>query len=142
MKIFIGSDHAGYDLKEKILKKYENSFEFHDCGCNSNESVDYPDFAKEVAIRLKKNKDSFGILICGSGIGISIAANRFKGIRAALCTTEMHAKMSRLHNNANILALGSRLTKESDIYKILETFFKSSFEGNRHKHRINKIDKI
>ena len=142
MKIFIGSDHAGYDLKEKILKKYENSFEFHDCGCFSNESVDYPDFAKEVATFVKKNKDSYGILICGSGIGISIAANRFKGIRAALCTTEMHAKMSRLHNNANILALGSRLTKQSDIYKILETFFKSSFEGNRHEHRIDKIDKI
>ena len=142
MKIFIGSDHAGYDLKEKILKKYDSSFDFHNCGCYSNESVDYPDFAKEVVSCLQKNKDSFGILICGSGIGISIAANRFKGIRAALCTSVMHAKMSRLHNNANILALGSWLTEETDIFKILETFFKSPFEGDRHEHRINKIDKI
>ena len=142
MKIFIGSDLAGYDLKEKILKKYESSFNLYDCGCHSNESVDYADFAKEVAICVKKNKDSFGILICGSGIGISIAAIRFKGIRAALCSSETHAKMSRLHNNANIIALGSRLTRETDAFKILEVFFKTPFEGNRHENRINKIDKI
>ena len=127
-------------LKEKILKKYESSFNLYDCGCHSNESVDYPDFAKEVAICVKKNKDSFGILICGSGIGISIAANRFKGIRAALCSSETHAKMSRLHNNANILSIGARFVSDQEVEKVIELWLSTDFEEGRHKKRINKLD--
>ncbi|MAR14856.1 MAG: ribose 5-phosphate isomerase B [Candidatus Marinimicrobia bacterium] len=141
MKISIGSDHAGFELKQKIIQKY-SSFEFNDCGTFSNKSVDYPDFGHEVAKSLLNNNIDYGIVVCGSGIGISIAANRNKGIRAALCTSTEHAKLSRLHNDANVLALGSRLTNEKDIYAIIDIFFATSFEGGRHSDRIKKIDYI
>ena len=141
MKISIGSDHAGFELKQKIIKKY-SSFEFDDCGTFSNESVDYPDFGHKVANSVLSNNVDYGIVVCGSGIGISIAANRNKGIRAALCTSTEHAKLSRLHNDANVLALGSRLTSEKDIYAIIDIFFSTSFEGGRHGDRIKKIDYI
>ena len=141
MKISIGSDHAGFELKQKIIEKY-SSFEFDDCGTFSNESVDYPDFGHKVANSVLSNNVDFGIVVCGSGIGISIAANRNKGIRAALCTSTEHAKLSRLHNDANILALGSRLTDEKDIYDIIDIFLATSFEGGRHSDRIKKIDYI
>ena len=127
MKISIGSDHAGFELKQKIIQKY-SSFEFNDCGTFSNKSVDYPDFGHEVAKSLLNNNIDYGIVVCGSGIGISIAANRNKGIRAALCTSTEHAKLSRLHNDANVLALGSRLTNEKDIYAIIDIFFATSME--------------
>ena len=141
MKIFIGCDHAGYEMKQKIISKFKNDFDFEDCGCHSDTSVDYSDYAKNVTDKIKNKTNLYGILICGSGIGISIAANRIKSIRAALCTTTEHAKMSRLHNDANILALGSRLTEETTIFKIVKKFFSTPFEGGRHKLRINKIDK-
>ena len=141
MKISIGSDHAGFELKQKIIQKY-SSFEFNDCGTFSNKSVDYPDFGHEVAKSLLNNNIDYGIVVCGSGIGISIAANRSKGIRAALCTSAEHAKLSRLHNDANVLALGSRLTNEKYIYAIIDIFFATSFEGGRHSDRIKKIDYI
>ncbi len=141
MKISIGSDHAGFELKEKIINKY-SLFEFDDCGTFSDDSVDYPDYGHKVGSSLLNKNAKYGILICGSGIGISIAANRLKGIRAALCTSVEHARLSRLHNDANILALGSRLTSENDIYAIIDVFFNTDFEGGRHKDRINKIDNI
>jgi len=139
MKISIGSDHAGFELKQKIIEKY-SSFKFDDCGTFSNKSVDYPDFGHKVANSVLKANVDYGIVVCGSGIGISIAANRNKGIRAALCTSTEHAKLSRLHNDANVLALGSRLTNEKDVYAIIDIFLATSFEGGRHSDRIKKID--
>jgi len=141
MKISIGSDHAGFELKQKIIKKYP-SFDFDDCGTFSDKSVDYPDFGHKVANSILKGNAEYGIVVCGSGIGISIAANRNKGIRAALCTSVEHAELSRLHNDANVLALGARLTKERDIYSIIDIFFSTNFEGGRHSDRIKKIDYI
>ena len=141
MKISIGSDHAGFELKQKIIEKY-SSFKFDDCGTFSTKSVDYPDFGHKVANSVLSNNVDCGIVVCGSGIGISIAANRNKGIRAALCTSTEHAKLSRLHNDANVLALGSRLTDEKDIYAIIDIFLATPFEGGRHSDRIKKIDYI
>ena len=141
MEISIGSDHAGFTLKQKIIDRY-SSFKFNDCGTFSNDSVDYPDFGHKVASSILKNEVNYGIVVCGSGIGISIAANRNKGIRAALCTSVEHAKLSRLHNDANILALGSRLTREQDVFDIIDVFFNTDFEGGRHSDRIKKIDKV
>ena len=140
MKVSIGSDHAGFELKQRIIEKY-SSLDFNDCGTFSNDSVDYPDFGHKVANSILENQVDYGIVVCGSGIGISIAANRNKGIRAALCTSIAHAKLSRLHNDANVLALGSRLTSEEDIYDIIDVFFNTDFEGGRHGDRIKKIDK-
>ena len=142
MKLAIGCDHAGFELKEKIISKYSD-YDFIDCGSFSEESVDYPEFGHKVSLCvIDKNETNceYGIIICGSGIGISIAANKIGGIRAALCTSVEHAKLSRLHNNANILALGARLTKENLIYKIIDSFLETKFEGGRHQDRINKIE--
>ena len=141
MKVSIGSDHAGFELKQKIIEKY-SSFDFNDCGTFSNDSVDYPEFGHKVAHSILENEVDYGIVVCGSGIGISIAANRNKGVRAALCTSIDHAKLSRLHNDANILALGSRLTSEKDAYHIIDAFFSTNFEGGRHSDRIKKIDEV
>jgi len=142
MTIAIGCDHAGFDLKEKIISKYEK-INFIDCGTFSPESVDYPNFGHKVGLCVldENNKNcNLGIVICGSGIGISIAANKLKGIRAALCHTTEHAKLSRLHNDANILAIGSRLTNEVEVYSIIDSFLNTNFEGGRHQERINKIE--
>tara|TARA_B100000427_G_C15491124_1_gene587670 strand:+ start:907 stop:1338 length:432 start_codon:yes stop_codon:yes gene_type:complete len=142
MKIAIGCDHAGFDLKEEIISKY-TKYEFVDCGAFSINSVDYPEFGHKVGLCvLDSNQKSCskGIVICGSGIGISIAANKIKGIRAALCHTVEHARLSRLHNDANILALGSRLTEKKIIYEIIDSFLNTEFEGDRHQKRINKIE--
>ena len=141
-QIAIGCDHAGFKCKEEIIANYSN-YDFIDCGTFSEESVDYPDFGHKVGLLVsdKHKKDcKIGIVVCGSGIGISIAANKVKGIRAALCNTVEHAKLSRLHNDANILALGSRLTNQKKIFKIIETFLSTEFEGGRHKNRRDKID--
>ena len=142
MKIAIGCDHAGFDLKEEIISKY-TEYEFVDCGTFGINSVDYPEFGHKVGLCvLDSNQKSCskGIVICGSGIGISIAANKIKGIRAALCHTVEHARLSRLHNDANILALGSRLTEKKIIYEIIDSFLNTEFEGDRHQKRINKIE--
>tara|TARA_Y100000590_G_scaffold359727_1_gene415680 strand:+ start:363 stop:794 length:432 start_codon:yes stop_codon:yes gene_type:complete len=142
MKIAIGCDHAGYDLKEKI-KEYlseKQSFEILDIGTYSVDSVDYPSFGHKVGIEVVEKKVDSGIVICGSGIGISIAANKINGVRAALCTSEGHAEMSRKHNDANILALGSRMTKYEDVIKIVDVWFNTAFEGGRHLDRINKLE--
>jgi len=141
MKIAIGCDHAAYDVKTKVMNFLKNlNYEVIDFGAHSNESVDYPEFGHAVGEYISKNKADKGIVICGSGIGISIAANKIKGIRAALCSSVIHAELSRKHNDANILALGARLTKYDDIELIVQTWLDTSFDGGRHQDRINKIE--
>ena len=141
MKIAIGCDHAAFDEKNNLITHLENkNFLVKDFGCFSNDSVDYPDYARLVAKEIQKNNYDFGILICGSGIGISIAANRHRGIRAALCTSEFHAEMSRKHNDANIIALGARITPIDEMFSIISKFLDTEFEGGRHQNRIEKIE--
>tara|TARA_B110000014_G_C20025007_1_gene532025 strand:- start:1 stop:441 length:441 start_codon:yes stop_codon:yes gene_type:complete len=142
IKIAIGCDHAGFKCKEEIISRY-SKYDFIDCGTFSEDSVDYPDFGHKVGVLVSDNEIEdckIGIVVCGSGIGISIAANKIKGIRAALCNTVEHAKLSRLHNDANILALGARLTNQKVIFQIIEAFLSVEFEGGRHKNRRDKID--
>tara|TARA_Y100000748_G_scaffold285415_1_gene267937 strand:+ start:23 stop:448 length:426 start_codon:yes stop_codon:yes gene_type:complete len=139
-KIFISSDHAGFNLKEKIKKKFSKKYMFSDLGTNnSNISVNYPDFAHKLCKKVGANSKNMGILVCGSGMGMSMAANRHKKIRAAVCYSVKNTKLSRLHNNANIITLGSRLTKKNIAFKCIETFIKTKFEGGRHKKRVKKI---
>ncbi len=142
MKIAIGSDHGGYELKE-FLKAYLDGqkISYDDYGTNSLESVDYPDFGKKVAQAVLTKKYDFGIVICGTGIGISIAANKIKGIKAALVYNEETAKLAKEHNNANIIALGGRTTKPDDAIKIVNTFMKTTFE-QRHQKRLDKINQL
>tara|TARA_Y100000991_G_C21728606_1_gene245338 strand:- start:99 stop:527 length:429 start_codon:yes stop_codon:yes gene_type:complete len=139
-KIFLSSDHGGFKLKE-IVKGFliKNSIEFEDLGCTSLEPVDYPDYAKILSKKLKIENKSKGILICGTGIGISIAANRFLHIRAALCTTVEMASKSRKHNDANVLALGGRILEDKLALKIVKEFLFTEFEGGRHSLRVDKI---
>mgnify|MGYP001220491811 CR=1 FL=1 len=139
-RILIASDHAGFNLKEKIKKfLLKKGKKVLDLGTKNNNSVDYPDFAHLVAKKLKRNNYQFGVLICGSGVGMSITANKHKNIRAALCYTENAAKLSREHNNANIIALGARLTKVNVALKCVQTFLKTNFKGGRHLRRVKKI---
>ena len=142
MKIAIGCDHAAFAAKEKLIDFLNQNLghQVLDCGTDSNKSVDYPSYGKKVAHSVKNNKSDIGIVICGSGIGISIAANKVKGIRAALCTSVEHAIMSRKHNNANVLAMGSRFTSLDEMKTIVENWLKTEFEGGRHLDRINKIE--
>ena len=139
-KIFISSDHAGYNLKEAI-KFYldKKKYEYTDLGPNNNKRVDYPSYAHKVAKKVKINKNYVGILICGSGIGMNIAANRHKNIRAALCFNLKSTKLSRLHNDANIITLGSRLLKKKNVLNYINVFLNTKFEGGRHLKRIKKI---
>ncbi len=136
MQIAIASDHAGFKLKEFLTSKIINAI---DLGTSSEDSVDYPDYAKLIADHLNKNPDHFGILICGSGIGITMAANRYNHVRAALCRSVEDAQMSRLHNNANVLVLGGRVTDDKLSLDITETFLKTEFEGGRHQKRVDKM---
>ena len=139
-KIYIASDHAGYSLKEFLKKKLSNKFSFIDLGTNkASVSVNYPFFAHKLSKKVSKNVKNYGILICGSGLGMSMAANRHKNIRAALCYTVKNTKLSRLHNNSNVITLGSRLIKKNHALKLINVFFKTKFEGGRHKKRIRKI---
>ena len=139
-KIFISSDHAGYKLKEAI-KKYllGKKLTFMDLGPNNNTRVDYPDFAHKVAKKVKISKDNVGILVCGSGMGMNIAANRHKNIRAAQCFNLKSTKLSRLHNDANIITLGSRLISKKNALRFIGVFLNTKFEGGRHSKRIGKI---
>ena len=141
MRLAIGSDHAAFREKQ-ILIKYLNKLELKvlDFGTDSEDSVDYPIFAQKVAKSIINNIADRGIIICGSGIGISIAANRFKGIRAALCSSEFHAEMSRKHNDSNVLALGSRTTDIDLLKKIVKVWLETDFEGGRHQNRLNMLD--
>ena len=139
-KIFISSDHAGYNLKEQIKKKFSKKYKFQDLGTvNSKISVNYPHYAHKLCKKVANNNKNFGILVCGSGIGMSMAANRHKKIRAAVCYSVKNTKLSRLHNNANIITLGSRLTKKNTAFKCIEVFMNTKFEGGRHKKRVLKI---
>ena len=138
--IFISSDHAGYKLKEQI-KKYlhRKKIKFKDLGPYSIQSVDYPLYAHKVAREVKKNKKNIGILVCGSGTGMSITANKHKNIRAALCFNVKSTKLSRLHNDANVITLGARLLSKKNALSFVEIFLKTKFEGGRHLIRVKKI---
>ena len=138
--ICIASDHAGYNLKESIKTfLISKSVSIIDLGPNKNSSVDYPDYAKKVSKRVNSKKSDLGILVCGSGTGMAISANKTKGIRAAVCYNLKSTRLSRQHNDANIIALGSRLTKKNLSLKLISTFIKTKFEGGRHQKRIKKI---
>ena len=139
-KIVLASDHAGFELKEAIkrflIKKKKKVL---DLGTKSTNSVDYPDLAHILSKKMKKNGNMFGILVCGSGIGMDMAANKHKNIRAALCYNIKSTKLSRQHNNANVMTIGSRLTKKSVALRCVNTFIKTSFKGGRHLRRVKKI---
>ncbi len=141
MKIAIGSDHAGFALKQKIMEHFSDH-DFIDVGTHSEESCDYSDFAEAAALEVVQGKAQYGIVICGTGIGISIAANKVRGVRAALCCNEFMAEMSRRHNNANVLALAARVTGEGLALRIVEKWLISEFEAGRHARRVDKIGKI
>ncbi len=139
-KIFIASDHAGYNLKKEIIKKFSKKLIFEDLGSNnSNKSVDYSDYAHKLCRKVIKNKSNIGILVCGSGMGMTMAANKHKKIRAALCYSVKNVKLSRLHNDANVITLGGRLTSKKLAFKYLNAFLNTNFEGGRHKTRVRKI---
>ena len=143
MKISIASDHAAYNEKQEIIKYLlDKRLDILDLGTNSNESVDYPIFGQRVAESIINKKADRGIVICGTGIGISIAANRYKNIRATLCNTPEHAEMARKHNDSNVLALGGRTTSLDDLKSIVDVWLSTDFEGGRHQKRINLIEKV
>ena len=139
-KVLLASDHAGFKLKDKIkrflIKKGNIVL---DLGTKNTNSVDYPDYAHLLSKKMKKNKNQFGILICGSGIGMDMAANKHKNIRAALCYNIKSAKLSRQHNNANVMSIGARLIKKNIALMCVSTFLKTKFEGGRHIKRVKKI---
>ena len=139
-KISISSDHAGFKLKESIKNfLIKKKFLVLDLGPRDDRSVDYPDYAKKLAKNIISKKSDTGILVCGSGIGMAMSANRFKKIRAAVCYNAKSTKLSRSHNNANIIAIGSRLTNKNLALKLVMIFLKTKFDGGRHKRRTNKI---
>ena len=141
--IALGADHGGYEIKEAV-KKYleENGIEYKDFGTYSTDSVDYPRYAYPVAKAVSSKECELGILCCGTGIGISIAANKVKGIRAAVCTNEFCAEMTRRHNDANILCMGGRVITEKDAVEFTKIFLTTEFEGGRHQRRIDQIAAI
>ena len=139
-KIFISSDHAGFKLKETIKDYLRNKkVKFEDLGPKDDSSVDYPDYAHKVARKVKSRKSNVGILVCGSGTGMNIAANKHKNIRAAQCFNLKSTKLSRLHNDANIITLGSRLITKKNALKFVSVFLNTKFEGGRHSRRVKKI---
>ena len=139
-KLYIASDHAGFTLKEFVKKKLSKKIKFDDQGPDSDEiSVNYPDFAHKLCKKVSKNSSNMGILICGSGMGMAMAANRHKKIRAALCYSVENTKLSRLHNKANVITLGARLINKNTAMKCINTFLKTKFEGGRHLKRVKKI---
>lgn len=139
-KIALGADHGGYELKNILMNHLINrGYEVIDFGTNSAESVDYPNFAKAVGNSVTSGETHFGILVCGTGIGISIAANKIKGVRCALCTNTTMARLTREHNDANILALGGRIVGDVLAIEMVETFLTTKFEGGRHAKRVGLI---
>ena len=141
--IYIGSDHRGYKIKEAI-KEYldKTQLDYIDCGTDTEDRTDYPDFAKKVAENVQKDINNRGILICGTGIGMCIVANKFKGIRCALCYNKETAKYARLHNNSNILALCANDNTVEENLEIFKAWISTNFEGDRHQKRLNIIQKI
>jgi ribose 5-phosphate isomerase B len=143
MKIALGADHAGYELKDKIKQHLQQKgIEIQDQGTNSSESVDYPDFARLVGQFVSRRRVDLGILVCGSGIGMAIAANKVEGVRAANVSSEYEAQMSREHNDANVLALGARTLNLDQALAIVDTWLAASFAGGRHERRVEKIAQI
>ena len=139
-KIFISSDHAGFKLKEVIKTFLERKkINFQDLGPNNDYSVDYPDYAHKVARKVKVNKSHIGILVCGTGTGMNIAANKHKNIRAAQCFSLKTTKLSRLHNDANIITLGSKIISKKNAFNFISVFLKTKFDGGRHLRRVKKI---
>ena len=139
-KIFISSDHAGYILKEQIKRKFSKRYNFQDLGTyNLKISVNYPDYAHKLCKKVGNNSKNMGVLVCGSGIGMSMAANRHRKIRAAVCYSVKNTKLSRLHNNANIITLGSRVLSKKNALSCVGIFLNTKFEGGRHSKRIKKI---
>lgn len=140
MKIALGADHAGFEEKEKLKKTLDEiGVEYEDVGTYSTDSVDYPDFAQKVGEKVENGEAEQGILVCGSGIGVAIAANKMHGIRAAQAWNEETAKLARQHNNANVLTIGARVIPEEEIPKIVKAWFAADFEGGRHAGRVQKI---
>lgn len=143
MKIVLACDHGGLELKEEIKKHLnKNGYKIIDIGTHTKESVDYPDFGERAAVMVSEGEVDRGIVICGSGIGISIAANKVKGIRCALCTNEYMAKMSRLHNDSNMMALGNRVIGIGLAIDMVDIWIKTEFEGQRHLSRLKKLMEI
>ena len=139
-RVVLASDHAGFNLKEEIKKfLIKKRKEVLDLGTKNSQSVDYPDYAHLLSIKMRNDKNQFGILICGSGTGMSMAANKHKNIRAALCYDTKSTKLSRLHNNANVMTIGSRLIKKKVALRCVSTFLETNFDGGRHTRRIKKI---
>ena len=141
-KVLIASDHAGFRLKKKLIEELQDEIKFEDLGPFSENSVDYPDYAKKLAKKIDLKNDLVGVLICGSGIGMSMVANRFKNVRAALCMNNKMSILARQHNNANILVLGSRLISEQEAIKCLLVFLKTNYEGGRHQARLDKFNLV
>lgn len=142
-KIALAADHAGFEEKEKIKKTLDElGVAYDDMGTNSADSVDYPDYARKVGEAVSRGEYDQGLLVCGSGTGMAIAANKVPGIRAAVAWNEETASLARRHNNANVLSIGARTTPEGDIPNILKAWFSSDFEGGRHEHRVDKITEI
>jgi ribose 5-phosphate isomerase B len=143
MKIAIGADHAGFALKEKLKQRLlEQGIEVADQGTVSEDSVDYPDFARKVAEQVARKRADLGVLVCGSGVGMAIAANKVPGVRAANVTTEYEAQMSREHNDANVIAVGARILDEPTAFHIVDKFLHTPFAGGRHQRRVEKIMEI
>ncbi len=142
MNLVIGSDHRGFLIKKYLIEQLQKDSSIEDVGCFDESAVDYPDIASSLADKMKDKNDTFGIIICGSGIGVSIAVNRFNFIRGALVHTVEDAKMARLHNNANVLCLASNKLLEQQALEIAQEFLKSEFEGGRHTQRVEKLWKI
>lgn len=141
MKIALAADHGGFEMKNQIAQYLKNkNFDVFDLGTNSSDSVDYPDFAQKVVLKLLQSEADLGILVCGTGIGISIAANRHKGIRAALLYDDYVAKVAKEHNNANVLCFGGRTMKIEDVLNRIDIFLAAKYEGGRHDRRLCKLD--
>lgn len=140
MRISIGCDHGGYTLKELVVRNLQKKYEVVDYGCYDLESCDYPDFAKKVANDVSTKESEFGILICTTGIGMSITANKFKDVRAALVTNLESAHLTRMHNNSNVICLGAKFTPFEDAMEYIDAFLTEEFEGGRHQRRVDKIE--
>ena len=141
-KVLIASDHAGFKLKKILIEELQGEIKFEDLGPFSENSVDYPDYAKKLSKKIDLKNNLVGVLICGSGIGMSMVANRFKNVRAALCMNNKMSMLARQHNNANILVLGSRLISEQEAIKCLLVFLKTNYEGGRHQARLDKFNLV
>lgn len=140
MRIYIASDHAGFEMKEAIKQHFSVGFEWEDLGTHSSESVDYPDFAHPLAEAVAKSPEARAVLLCGTGNGVAMTANKHADVRAALCWNTEIAALARQHNNANVVVLPARFISAEEAFAIVSTFFNTPFEGGRHERRVNKIN--